>query len=282
MSAIQPSSSTVSTRGTRRITFPEYASCSPALQSRYWYKPTAVNGCNSHFATSTGLPSFHCLRAVSFVMTCFAAQLLTYSRPGTGKTSTCVEAILQLLRAQPKARIFACAPSNSAADVLTSRLLSGLGESVGVNTLYRFYAPSRSPSNLAARLLSCATQTQDGGFAVPTLEYVQKFRIVVATCGSSSFAHGILVPPGYFSHIFVDEAGQGTEPEVMVPIRTLADARTNIILCGDPKQLGPVVRSRVARELGLGKSYMERLMQRQVYDETTGHGTTCVYYMSNH
>ena len=100
------------------------------------------------------------------------------------------------------------------------------------------------------------------------------FRVVVTTCISAAMIPGIGVPRGHFSHIFIDEAGQASEPEVMVPIKTMADAATNIILSGDHKQLGPIIRSAVARELGLGKSYMERLMEREVYDEVHGYGTS--------
>ena len=203
-------------------------------------------------------------------MTVYRLLTRIVDRPGTGKTSTCVEAILQLLRAQPTARILACAPSNSAADVIAARLLGALD----ATQLYRFYAPSRRSTNVLPELLACATRGEDGAFTVPSKEHVVPFRVVVVTCGSASFAHGIRVPAGHFSHIFVDEAGQGSEPEAMVPIKTMADAKTNVILSGDPKQLGPIIRSAVARELGLGKSYLERMMERLVYDEVNGHGKT--------
>lgn len=86
------------------------------------------------------------------------------------------------------------------------------------------------------------------------------------------------MPRGHFSHIFVDEAGQATEPEVMIGIKTMADNNTNVILSGDSKQLGPIIRSAVARELGLEKSYLERLMTRQPYDETSSHGISSVLF----
>jgi helicase MOV-10 len=53
----------------------------------------------------------------------------------------------------------------------------------------------------------------------------------------------------------------------------MADNNTNVILSGDPKQLGPIIRSNVARELGLETSYLERLMNRDLYDEKTGYGS---------
>ena len=84
------------------------------------------------------------------------------------------------------------------------------------------------------------------------------------------------MPRGHFTHIFVDEAGQATEPEVMIGIKTMADNDTNIILSGDPKQLGPIIRSAVARELGLEKSYLARLADRDIYNNRRYQGITYV------
>ena len=84
---------------------------------------------------------------------------------------------------------------------------------------------------------------------------------------------GIGISRGHYTHIFVDEAGQATEPEAMIAIKTMANRNTNIVLSGDPKQLGPIIRSSIARELGLEKSFMERLMDREIYDEVKSHGT---------
>lgn len=80
------------------------------------------------------------------------------------------------------------------------------------------------------------------------------------------------MPRGHFSHIFVDEAGQATEPEVMIGIKSMSDGNTNVVLSGDPKQLGPIIRSNAARTLGLETSFIERLMNREVYDEVEGYG----------
>jgi helicase MOV-10 len=52
---------------------------------------------------------------------------------------TIVEAIKQILRQFPTAHVLACAPSNSAVDVITLRL----SELLKADELFRFYAPSR-------------------------------------------------------------------------------------------------------------------------------------------
>lgn len=38
----------------------------------------------------------------------------------------------------------------------------------------------------------------------------------------------------------MDEAGQATELETLIPLAGLASSNTRIVLAGDPKQLGPV------------------------------------------
>ena len=66
-------------------------------------------------------------------------------------------------------------------------------------------------------------------------------------------------PPEFFSHVFVDEASQATEPESLIAMAGLLHANGNkaaakqVVLAGDPQQLGPVLRSPYAKKLGLGK-----------------------------
>ena len=59
--------------------------------------------------------------------------------------------------------------------------------------------------------------------------------------GASSFA---------FTHVLVDEAGQATVPETLVPLRMTSGKTTRaVVLAGDPKQLGPVVHASSASAL---------------------------------
>lgn len=194
-------------------------------------------------------------------------------RPGTGKTITIVEAIRQVLVNNPQAKILACAPSNSAADLIASRLISKPDRAgLSVDQLFRFYAPSRFKNQVLDELMPHTYTQVDGHFSVPPMARMKRFNVLVTTCVSASVAHGIGLPRGHFTHIFIDEAGQATEPEAFVSIKMMADPRTNIVLSGDPKQLGPIIRSGVARELGLETSYLERLMDRDAYNINTGYG----------
>lgn len=131
-------------------------------------------------------------------------------------------------------------------------------------------------SNLPKTLEPFSRKNDHGTFCIPRKEELMKFRVIVSTCISASIPYGIGVLRGHFTHVFVDEAGQAAEPESMIPIKTMADNRTNVILSGDPKQLGPIVRSDLALSLKLGVSYLDRLCEMNMYDETKMSGITYV------
>ncbi|KAI0777345.1 P-loop containing nucleoside triphosphate hydrolase protein [Trametes elegans] len=204
-----------------------------------------------------------------------SAPFVVFGPPGTGKTVTVVEAMLQVLRTQPNARILACAPSNSAADLIAQRL-----NSLSTSELFRCNAFFRDrlglPEDLAAYSLY-----RDGHFSLSSVETLKTYKVVVTTCGNASFAYNIGMPNGHFTHIFIDEAGQAAEPEALTAIKAVASMDTRVVLSGDPMQLGPVIRSSIARELGLGKSYLERLMERAVYDPQTGRGRSFIKLVKN-
>lgn len=51
-----------------------------------------------------------------------ALPYLVFGPPGTGKTITIVEAVLQLKDYKPHSKILVCAPANAACDMLTEKL----------------------------------------------------------------------------------------------------------------------------------------------------------------
>ncbi|PIL27838.1 hypothetical protein GSI_10992 [Ganoderma sinense ZZ0214-1] len=206
------------------------------------------------------------------------APFVLFGPPGTGKTVTLVETILQLLHEQPDARILACAPSNSAADIIAERLVK---QGLSPEELFRCNAATRNPASVPQELLQYIYRPGNM-YALPTMDKLQHFRVIVSTCTNSSFAYNIGMPLGHFTHIFVDEAGQASEPEMLVAIKPLLAQNTRVILSGDPKQLGPVIRSSMAREFGLEKSFLERLMDRPLYSSEDGRGRSFVKLVKNY
>jgi superfamily I DNA and/or RNA helicase len=62
-----------------------------------------------------------------------------------------------------------------------------------------------------------------------------------------------------------DEAGHAEEPLALAAVAGLAGHNTKLVLAGDPRQLGPVILSPLARYGGLDVSLMERLIARAPY-----------------
>ncbi|KAF8586065.1 P-loop containing nucleoside triphosphate hydrolase protein, partial [Ramaria rubella] len=198
-----------------------------------------------------------------------SVPFLIFGPPGTGKTVTIVETIRQLLQQSKTRRILACAPSNAAADIIANRL-----RPLGVTQLFRLVALSRDPEHHDSSLVRGGFVRLDaeGYFSFPTTEELGSYRVIVCTCVSSFWLQILGLERGHFSHIFVDEAGQVSEPETTIPIRLFADDATNVVLSGDPKQLRPIVRSDIAKRLGMAWSYLERLMAGDAYQFTSDLG----------
>ncbi|KAJ3819685.1 RNA helicase [Lentinula raphanica] len=187
---------------------------------------------------------------------------VVFGPPGTGKTVTLVEAMHQLLDKDPSTRLLVCAPNNSAADIIATQLMS-----LGPSVLLRLNSLSRKLSDMTSKELRKFSLINDNEvFAMPTLEALSKFRVVVSTCITAGVPASLGIKRGFYSHIFVDEAGQATEPTVMVPLKELVGPETNVVLAGDNKQLGPIVHSGLASHFGLRTSYLARIMDREIYD----------------
>jgi helicase MOV-10 len=170
---------------------------------------------------------------------------------------------VQLIRRDTGVRILACTPSNAAADLLIERLADAGLDS---DKLYRLNAYSREQD---------VPEGVQSFSIIPGKAKLLGFRVILSTCSSAGMLQSLNVPVGHFSHIVIDEAAQAEEPLVMIPILAFSDEYTNVILAGDPKQLGPVIKSPVAARKGLGKSFLQRLMlDREVYGLDTQTGKT--------
>lgn len=180
-----------------------------------------------------------------------AVPFVVWGPPGTGKTVTLVEAILQVYLNISHSRMLVCAPSNSAADLLTEKLwASGLLVSSDIVRLLGF---QRDLDAVPASIRPLCVNTNK-------LERASHHRIVVSTIVTAGALYGLGLPADHFTHGFLDEAGQATEPECLVLAGLVCLAGGSLVLCGDPMQLGPVLRSRLAARGGLGESMLHRLL----------------------
>ena len=67
---------------------------------------------------------------------------------------------------------------------------------------------------------------------------IKSANIVVTT--TSTATRLLVLPPGHFTHILIDEAAQILETEAIIPL-TMAGPHTRVVLAGDHRQMGPKV-----------------------------------------
>ncbi|KAG7595936.1 P-loop containing nucleoside triphosphate hydrolase [Arabidopsis suecica] len=205
--------------------------------------------------------------SIEMVLGCKGAPpYVIHGPPGTGKTMTLVEAIVQLYTTQRNARVLVCAPSNSAADHILEKLLCLEGVRIKDNEIFRLNAATRSYEEIKPEIIRFCF-FDELIFKCPPLKALTRYKLVVSTYMSASLLNAEGVNRGHFTHILLDEAGQASEPENMIAVSNLCLTETVVVLAGDPRQLGPVIYSRDAESLGLGKSYLERLFECDYYCE---------------
>lgn len=208
---------------------------------------------------------------------------IVHGPPGTGKTTTLVEAIYETLRRE--SQVLVCAQSNSAVDLICERLSER-----GVNVL-RIGNPSRVND---AMLSSTYERRFEDHPDYPTLWSIRKamrelrasrkhsdqwhqkmerlksrateleLRINADIFGEARVIASTLVGSANklldgkkFSTLFIDEAAQALEAASWIPVRRAG----RVILAGDHCQLPPTVKSYEAMRQGLGVSLMERIVK---------------------
>ncbi|EZA47489.1 hypothetical protein DMN91_005067 [Ooceraea biroi] len=201
-----------------------------------------------------------------------------FGPPGTGKTMTLCEAILQIVTVIPESRLLVATPSNSSANLIAERLLESnvlkpgdLVRLIAYHCLYDGSIPERllpycATADLAAEGTHERKHHQEEGPKMNcTMSVLGRHRITVGTCNALGILYNMGFPRGHFSHVLVDEAGQATEPEILIPLNFIHSDYGQVILAGDPMQLGPVVQSKLAQHFGLGESYLSRLLHQFPY-----------------
>lgn len=187
-----------------------------------------------------------------------------------------------------------CTPSDTAADTIALRL----GKKMKPGQLLRLNSSKRTFAEVPEELiLFChIAEDRDGAssFGMPPWDQLMAARVVVTAtydvpillrsrCSNVDLqrlqqvlyrglrAHGADKEAMlHWTHLLVDEAGQGTEAEMTAAIACVLPLATSmaqpvLCLCGDAAQLGPRITSHDARSQGLDWSLFERLLHRKVY-----------------
>ena len=211
---------------------------------------------------------------------------IVHGPPGTGKTTTLVEAVYETLRRENQ--VLVCAQSNMAVDWISEKLVDR-----GINVL-RIGNPTRVNDKMlsftyerrfeahpdyemlwairkAIRELR-ANRKRGGDKYHQKLERLKEratelevrinaqlfgeARVIACTLVGSA---NRLLEGQKFGTLFIDEAAQALEAACWIPIRRVS----RVILAGDHCQLPPTIKSFAALKAGLGKTLMERIVDNK-------------------
>ncbi|XP_019539795.2 putative helicase MOV-10 [Aedes albopictus] len=240
-----------------QICFPTAVTGGPveAIDSFEWFRPGITSNKEQMVAV------------MSIVnQTSFPAPYILFGPPGTGKTSTLVEAIAQVYKLRPTANILVTATSNFAANELTCRLLQVIPSS----SIFRYFSRTSGKKideiNWDIVEFSNLAGSSTGNICH---EDIYGSRVVVTTLTMTGRLVQAQINPKHFSYIFIDECGSAKEITSLIPIAGLAthnqEINASIVLAGDPKQLGPVLQYELLKQTVHSQSMLERLMNLPLY-----------------
>ncbi|XP_059613070.1 probable RNA helicase armi [Phlebotomus argentipes] len=204
-----------------------------------------------------------------------------FGPPGTGKTYTVLEVILQIAKNVSHSRILVGASSNSAANLITERLISCKSlypgdfiRIVGLSAIDKNSIPEHLHPYCALCDISIdgtsgneIKETETGLKMHCNTKYLAEHKIIIGTCQGLGSFMALNLKDNHFTHVILDEAGQCNEPETIIPLSLLNSEMGQIILAGDPRQLGPHTISPIAKDHGLELSFLDRILERFPYEQ---------------
>ncbi len=208
---------------------------------------------------------------------------IVHGPPGTGKTTTLVEAIRETLMRE--SQVLVCAQSNMAVDWISERLVDRgisvlrMGNPSRVNdkmlsfTYERRFEAHPDYTSLwairqAIRQLRQNRRRGDDKYhqkveRLKSRAIELEIRINQDLFGEARVIACTLVGSGHrllqgmkFTTLFIDEAAQALEAACWIPLRRVS----RVVLAGDHCQLPPTVKSLAALHGGLGTTLMERIV----------------------
>lgn len=192
---------------------------------------------------------------------------LVQGPPGSGKTHSAV-LLIRLWLASQRGPVLATADSNVAVDNLLDGCIKAGLEAVRVGRpeatrpdLERYNLLERAAAT--ASLLAGMGGRSHHGDSLWREEKGLLSRAQVVCCTCSGADHPVVQGMDFPSIIF-DEAGQCTEPSMLVPMLRMHPLRGSCVLIGDHKQLPPTVVDQLSEKEGLGLTLFERLSERGV------------------
>ena len=212
--------------------------------------------------------------------------LVIHGPPGTGKTTTLVEAIDETLRRE--SQVLVCAQSNMAVDWIAEQLVDRginvlrIGNPTRVNDKMlsftyerRFEAHPDYPQLWSIRktIREMRGQRRKNGESYHQRldrlksrateielrihhELMDSARVIASTLVGAA---NRLLDGQRFGTLFIDEAAQALEAACWIPIRRVS----RVVFAGDHCQLPPTVKSIAALKGGLGKTLMERIVENK-------------------